>query len=313
MSASPSWDPATYAQFSDERSRPFADLIGRIGAQDPGLVVDLGCGNGPATLSLAALWPAARVVGVDSSEAMLETAQALDTAGRVEWVLSDLSDWDPASLGQRPDVIVTNSTLQWLPSHLALLPVWIEALADGGWFALQVPNNFDEPSHRLMREVAAQHSRAGELVAALDLPARWCARTAPRRPGGRRAPHLPHRPLPPRVRGGRVGDHVPAHPRCGRHRPQPCPVVDQWHRVAACARPARRRGIARSLRHPICRGTRRGLPADRGGRRFPIPPGVRRRPQDARRAKLTWIRGQARLAGGGTTRRTSPTNHTRTS
>lgn len=171
MSASPSWDPATYAQFSDERSRPFADLIGRIGAQDPGLVVDLGCGNGPATLSLAALWPAARVVGVDSSEAMLETALALDTAGRVEWVLSDLSDWDPASLGQRPDVIVTNSTLQWLPSHLALLPVWIEALADGGWFALQVPNNFDEPSHRLMREVAAQHSRAGELVAALDLPA----------------------------------------------------------------------------------------------------------------------------------------------
>lgn len=170
MAASPSWDPTTYARFSDERSRPFADLVGRIGAQDPALVVDLGCGNGPATLSLAALWPNARVVGVDSSEAMLETAQSLDTSGRVEWVQSDLQDWDPASLGQRPDVIVTNSTLQWLPSHLTLLPVWINALADGGWFALQVPNSFDAPSHRLMRDVAAQHSRAGELAAALDLP-----------------------------------------------------------------------------------------------------------------------------------------------
>ena len=168
MSVSPSWDPGTYAQFADERSRPFADLVGRIGAEDPSLVVDLGCGNGPATLSLAALWPNARVVGVDSSETMLETARQLDAAGRVEWVLADLHDWDPASLGERPDVIVTNAALQWVPSHLTLLPVWVDALAAGGWFALQVPGNVDAPSHRLMREVAARHSRAGELTAALE-------------------------------------------------------------------------------------------------------------------------------------------------
>lgn len=166
-----SWDPTAYGRFSHERSRPFADLVAQVRADTPGLVVDLGCGHGPATLSLAQLWPTARVVGVDASEAMLEAARDLDRDGRVEWVQSDLREWDPASLGQAIDVVVTNSTLQWVPGHLDLLDVWVAALSDGGWLALQVPGNFDAPSHRLMRETAEHHERAGELTAALDLPA----------------------------------------------------------------------------------------------------------------------------------------------
>ncbi len=166
-----SWDPTAYARFSGQRSRPFADLVAQVHADDVGLVVDLGCGHGPATLSLAQLWPEARVVGIDASEAMLEAARELDGDGRVEWVKADLRVWDPVSLGQAPDVVITNSTLQWVPGHLELLDAWVAALADGGWLALQVPGNFDAPSHQLMRETAEGHERAGELTAALDLPA----------------------------------------------------------------------------------------------------------------------------------------------
>lgn len=166
-----SWDPTAYARFSAERSRPFSDLVSQVRHDAPSLVVDLGCGHGPATLTLARLWPEARVVGVDSSESMLEAARELDREQRVEWVQSDLREWDPASLGQAPDVVVTSSTLQWVPGHLHLLDSWVAALAEGGWLALQVPGNFDAPSHRLMREVADAHERAGELTAALDLPA----------------------------------------------------------------------------------------------------------------------------------------------
>ena len=101
------WDPTRYGQFSSERSRPFVDLMARVDAREPGLVVDLGCGNGPLTLSLAERWPQARVVGVDSSVEMLDAARALDTDGRVEWVEADLADWDIASLGAAPDVVVT--------------------------------------------------------------------------------------------------------------------------------------------------------------------------------------------------------------
>lgn len=160
------WDPSSYGQFSNERARPFQDLMGRVAATDPQLVVDLGCGNGPLTLSLAERWPQARVVGVDNSTQMLDVARGQDQGGRVEWVEADLAEWDIASLGAAPDVIVTNAALQWVPRHLPLIDAWVEALAPGGWFALQVPGNFDAPTHALMRETAVSHPRAGELEAA---------------------------------------------------------------------------------------------------------------------------------------------------
>ena len=162
------WDPREYAAFAGHRGRPFADLLARVDASNPGLVVDLGCGPGELTLGLAKRWPGARVVGVDSSPEMLEKARHLDAGGRVEWVEAAAEDWSPTDAGGPVDVLVTNATLQWVPSHLRLIPSWVEGLAPGGTFAMQVPSNFDAPSHRLMREVAARHSRADDLRPGLD-------------------------------------------------------------------------------------------------------------------------------------------------
>ena len=162
------WDPEQYARFADHRGRPFHDLLARVGATDPSLVVDLGCGNGPLTLGLAERWPGARVVGVDHSSEMLEAARTRDTDRRVEWVQADLAQWDPASLGAAPDVMVTNATLQWVPGHEELLVRWATVLAPDGWLAMQVPGNHDAPSHALMRAVAAAHPAADRLAAPLS-------------------------------------------------------------------------------------------------------------------------------------------------
>ncbi|KRC87303.1 trans-aconitate methyltransferase [Terrabacter sp. Root85] len=167
-SADSAWDPRQYAVFAGHRGRPFADLLARVDADDPALVVDLGCGPGELTLGLAHRWPGARIIGVDSSPEMLERARALDADGRVEWVEASAEDWDPTESGGSVDVLVTNATLQWVPSHLCLIPSWLESLAPGGTFAMQVPANFDAPSHRLMREVAAHHPRADDLRPGLD-------------------------------------------------------------------------------------------------------------------------------------------------
>src|SRR6185437_2644280 len=70
------WNPATYLQFATERARPFFDLLSRVQADSPDYVVDLGCGPGNLTAVLAARWPAAHVLGVDNSAAMIETARA---------------------------------------------------------------------------------------------------------------------------------------------------------------------------------------------------------------------------------------------
>ena len=53
------WDPELYQRFGDERSRPFFDLVGRVAAEAPAVVVDLGCGPGTLTAALARRWPGA--------------------------------------------------------------------------------------------------------------------------------------------------------------------------------------------------------------------------------------------------------------
>ncbi len=163
---SPTWDPQQYHRFVGERARPFVDLMSRVGAQAPRLVVDLGCGHGALTMMLGERWPSARIVGVDSSPQMLASVRERDAHGRIEWIEADLASWDLADLGTSPDVIVTNATLQWIPLHLPLIANWVGALAPDGWFALQVPGNYDAPTHALMRECARQHPRHAELEAA---------------------------------------------------------------------------------------------------------------------------------------------------
>lgn len=149
------WDPRRYLAFADERGRPFVELVARVGATDPRTVADLGCGPGNLTALLAQRWPGAVVTGVDSSEAMIEEASGTDSHPHLAFRRQDLRDWlvehsDPV------DVLVSNATLQWVPGHLDLLPALLEHVAPGGWLAFQVPGNFDEPSHTLRDELAAE-------------------------------------------------------------------------------------------------------------------------------------------------------------
>jgi trans-aconitate 2-methyltransferase len=145
------WDPATYLQFADERSRPFHDLVARIRPVDPRVVVDLGCGPGQLTASLAPRWPSAQLIGLDTSAEMIDNAQQYASA-RIRFTVGDLRAWQPDS---PVDVIISNATLQWVPDHRALLPRLVTALTAGGWLAVQVPGNFGEPSHQLLRRLAA--------------------------------------------------------------------------------------------------------------------------------------------------------------
>jgi trans-aconitate 2-methyltransferase len=152
------WDPEVYLRFAAERGRPFHELVARVGASAPRRVVDLGCGPGNLTETLARRWPDAVVEGLDSSAEMIAEARAKTTG--VTYEVGDVRDFVP---GEDVDVIVSNALLQWVPGHEALLARWV---APGRWIAVQVPGNYDEPAHVMLRELCASRKwrdRLGEL------------------------------------------------------------------------------------------------------------------------------------------------------
>jgi trans-aconitate 2-methyltransferase len=144
------WDPDRYLAFGDERGRPFVELLSRVDADTPQRVVDLGCGAGNLTVLLAHRWPQAQVAGIDSSPEMIAAAPAGEG---VDFSVGDISTW---STGHPVDVLLSNAALQWVPDHLDLLPRLVGALAPRGWLTFQVPGNFDQPSHTIRRELAAE-------------------------------------------------------------------------------------------------------------------------------------------------------------
>ncbi|WP_309113019.1 trans-aconitate 2-methyltransferase [Saccharothrix sp.] len=143
------WDPAEYLAFTDHRARPFHELVARIGAWSPRRVVDLGCGPGNLTVTLAERWSGAVVEALDSSPEMVAEARARGLDARVE----DVAAWSPAP---DTDVVVTNAVLQWVPGHEELLRRWVAELPSGAWLAMQVPGNFAGPSHEIVRELAEE-------------------------------------------------------------------------------------------------------------------------------------------------------------
>jgi trans-aconitate 2-methyltransferase len=111
---------------------------------EPSLIYDLGCGTGELTNELGNRWPAAMVVGIDNSEEMLAKTRP---QGNVRFQQQSIEDWKPEVA---PDLIFSNAALHWVADHERLFPRLLGELVAGGVLAIQMPDNWREPTHQLI-------------------------------------------------------------------------------------------------------------------------------------------------------------------
>ncbi|KAI6380605.1 hypothetical protein MCOR25_001542 [Pyricularia grisea] len=160
------WSPTKYLAFNNERMKPVLDLLHNLSKYDMNgkRIVDMGCGPGNSTQAISLTWPGADVTGVDSSEPMLERARA-DVAKadggmashKIQFEQGDLATWVPGDGESNPvDLFFSNAAFHWLrsPERIPTVVKLFRSQRPGGVFAFQMPDNYDEPSHALMREVA---------------------------------------------------------------------------------------------------------------------------------------------------------------
>ena len=138
--------------------QPAIDLLNRISLAQSERIVDLGCGAGNVTRLLTQRWPEADITGLDSSPEMLDRARRVLPTARFE--LSGVEHWEPDG---PPDLLFSNAALHWVGDHSSLFPRLLDSLSPGGVLAVQMPGNFEAPSHRLIRELAASPAWTGKL------------------------------------------------------------------------------------------------------------------------------------------------------
>lgn len=143
--AKDTWNPGQYEKFKNERSRPFHDLAALVQPSGVRTVVDLGCGTGELTKQLHETLKAKRTLGTDSSSAMLEKVKAFSGHG-LDFSRSPIESFAP---DEPFDLVFSNAALQWLPNHRELVPRVLFWVAPRGQVAIQVPANFDHPSHTI--------------------------------------------------------------------------------------------------------------------------------------------------------------------
>ena len=136
-----SWNPDQYNRFRAERMAPFEDLVRWLKVR-PGLRgVDLGCGTGELTLRLAELLPDSQMVGIDSSSEMLPQGPGFEL-GRIQ------------NFKGQYDLIFSHAALHWIDDHPGLFRHLWSCLEPGGQLLVQMPYNFDHPSHLAAASVA---------------------------------------------------------------------------------------------------------------------------------------------------------------
>lgn len=155
------WSSKQYSKFEAERNRPIFDLLTQIQTPHVSTAIDVGCGPGNSTELLVNRFAGAAVTGIDSSPDMI--AAARKRLPDLTFAITDIAAWDdPRAF----DVILANASLQWVPDHAALFPRLASKLGCGGSLAVQMPDNLEEPAHRLMRDIASNGPWAGKLARA---------------------------------------------------------------------------------------------------------------------------------------------------
>jgi trans-aconitate 2-methyltransferase len=144
------WNPDQYNRFKQQRTQPFLDLMSMVKGRNKKQGVDLGCGTGELTRLLADTLHFENFLGVDTSAEMLEKSKAFTRPG-LQFQAADIAKFKPTT---DVDLILSNAALQWVPDHEVLFPKILSWIRPGGEVAIQMPSNFDHPSHRFCTNMA---------------------------------------------------------------------------------------------------------------------------------------------------------------
>lgn len=132
------WNSTEYAKHSSEQFKWAQELAAKLHLLGNEAVLDIGCGDGRATLAIAGRVPQGHVLGIDNSESMIALARQRlsETTGRN--VSFRLMDATSLTFKNRFDIVFSNAALHWIKNHLPVLEGIKKSLRDSGRLLIQM-------------------------------------------------------------------------------------------------------------------------------------------------------------------------------
>jgi trans-aconitate methyltransferase len=136
-SPSREWDATAYHRLSEPQVSWGKKVLSRLRLRGDETLLDAGCGTGRLTADLLQALPHGRVIAVDLSQKMLQTAREFLTPNFGERVSFIAADLQHLPFQQALDGIVSTAAFHWVLDHDRLFRSLYLALRPGGWLQAQ--------------------------------------------------------------------------------------------------------------------------------------------------------------------------------
>ena len=133
------WQAEDYHQNSSVQSKAAADLLRALCLKGTEHVLDVGCGDGKITVTIAASLPKGSIIGIDNSPDMIKFARELfphSHYSNLTFLLQDASEFNHSN---RFDIVFSSFALQWLPVPDLFFERVYHGLKPSGYMAVTVP------------------------------------------------------------------------------------------------------------------------------------------------------------------------------
>jgi len=132
------WDAYDYRSHSTVQQKWAQELIEKLGLVGNESLLDIGCGDGKNTATLASHLRSGRVVGIDSSKDMIGLAVKNYNAVLQPNLTFQLMDAGNLRFQNEFDIIFSNAALHWVLDHQPVLKGIYRSLKTGGRVLVQM-------------------------------------------------------------------------------------------------------------------------------------------------------------------------------
>ncbi|HSD56594.1 MAG TPA: methyltransferase domain-containing protein [Methanotrichaceae archaeon] len=131
------WNPEDYEKNSSAQEKWADTLISGLKLKGNEHILDIGCGDGKITAKMAARVPEGQVLGIDSSQDMIDFARKRFPPSQYANLRFELGDALGLDFDQEFDLATSFACLHWIRDHLTVLKGVRRSLRPGGRLLFQ--------------------------------------------------------------------------------------------------------------------------------------------------------------------------------